>query len=146
MILVDANLLVYAKVRDFPQHARAHAWLDAQLGAHHRVGLPWPSLLTFHRVVTHPDLFPRPLAPAESWAQVEAWLGRPNVWTPVPTDRHAVVLGELVRSSGVRGNLAYDAHLAALAVEHGLTLCSSDGDFGRFAGLRWQNPLAAADR
>lgn len=141
MILVDANLLVYASVRDLPQHEAAHAWLDGQINTGVRVGLPWPSLLAFVRLVTNPRVFERPLRVPLAWAQVEAWLEVPSVFIPVPTSRHAEILAALVRASVHRAELVPDAHLAALAIEHGLTLCSTDGDFARFAGLSWHNPL-----
>lgn len=141
MWLVDANLLVYAHVRDFAQHEPARDWLDQQLNGTVRVGLPWASLLAFLRVVTNPRVFARPEPMADAWAQVTAWLGHENAWVPEPTERHSRILGELLLEGGVQGNLVPDADLAALALEHGLTLCSTDGDFGRFAGLRWLNPL-----
>lgn len=141
MILVDANLLVYAHVADFPQHEAAGRWLDAQLNAGHRVGLSWPSLLAFVRLTSNPRIFERALSIEAAWRQVEAWLAWPTVWVPLPTERHQQVIGSLLRQIGGQANLVPDAHLAALATEHGLTLCSSDGDFARFAGLRWVNPL-----
>ena len=143
MILVDANLLIYAHVSSFPQHARARHWLDAQLSGSALVGLPWPRLLAFLRVVTNPRVFQRPESMAEAWGQVSAWLDAEVAWIPHPTERHRDVLGALLKAAGVQANLVPDAHLAALAVEHGLLLCSTDGDFGRFPDLRWQNPLAA---
>ena len=143
MILVDANLLVYAHVRDVPQHEAARDWLDRQLAGTAAVGLPWASLLAFLRVVSNPRIFPRPEPIADAWRQVRDWLACAPSWTPQPTDRHAEIMGRLLAVPGVRGNLVPDAHLAALAVEHGVTLCSSDGDFARFPGLRWLNPLAA---
>jgi toxin-antitoxin system PIN domain toxin len=142
VILVDANLLIYAYSSNFPQHVRARNWLDEQVNGLGRVGLPWASLLAFLRVTTNPRMFPCPLPMAKAWQQVSIWLGCETVWTPGPTDRHASVLASLVAQGGVHGNLVSDAHLAALAIEHGLTLCSADGDFGRFAALRWSNPLA----
>jgi toxin-antitoxin system PIN domain toxin len=84
MILVDANLLLYAKVADYPQHPRAAAWLEARLNAPERVGLLWPSLLAFLRLITHPRLFAQPLSLADAWAQVEEWLALPSVWSPCP--------------------------------------------------------------
>jgi toxin-antitoxin system PIN domain toxin len=141
MILVDANLLVYAKVLGFPQHEPARRWLDDRLNGVERVGLPWPSLLAFLRLVTNPRVFERPLAPREAWSQVVEWLAQPTVWVPQPTERHHLVLGDLLSTTNVTANLVPDAHLAALAIEHGLVLCSSDGDFARFHGLRWENPL-----
>ena len=79
----------------------------------------------------------------DAWAQVTGWLSADPAWIPQATERHAEVLGQLVALPGIRGNLVHDADLAALAIEHGLILCSTDGDFARFPGLRWQNPLAA---
>ncbi|MFI5394888.1 MAG: type II toxin-antitoxin system VapC family toxin [Candidatus Binatia bacterium] len=142
MILVDANLLVYAHVRSLPQHVAARRWLDERLNGADRVGLPWPSLLAFARLVSNPRVFQRPLTMLAAWQQVESWLDCAPVWTPLPTERHREILGRTIRSTAGRSNLVPDAHLAALAIEHGLTLCSTDGDFARFPGLRWENPLA----
>lgn len=146
MILVDANLLIYAHVSSFQQHAAARDWLDAQLNGTAAVGLPWPSILAFLRLVTNPRVFERPAPMSEAWSQVEAWLGCPTAWTPAPGERHAELLRRFLAQPGVRANLVPDAHLAALAVEHGLELCTTDGDFARFPGLRWVNPLTGADR
>jgi uncharacterized protein len=142
VILVDANLLVYAHVRSFPQHARAREWLDAQLSRNAPVGLPWASLLAFLRLVTNPRVFQQPEPMSAAWRQVGAWLGAEGVWIPQATERHHEVLGVLLAAAGVSANLVPDAHLAALAIEHGLLLCSADGDFARFADLRWLNPLS----
>lgn len=142
MILVDANLLVYAHVSTFAQHARARDWLDAQLNGAAPVGLPWPSLLAFLRLVTNPRVFESPEALPAAWEQVRAWLDCETAWIPQPTGRHPEALGNLLLQPGVQANLVPDAHLAALAIEHGLVLCSTDGDFGRFSALRWRNPLA----
>ena len=142
MILVDANLLIYAHVSSFPQHAQARDWLDAQLSGSAPVGLPWASLLGFLRIVTNPRVFQRPEPIGEAWRQVAAWLDAEVAWIPQPTARHRDVLGTLLAAAGVQANLVPDAHLAGLAIEHGLLLCSTDGDFGRFPELRWQNPLA----
>lgn len=141
MILVDANLLVYAHVASLPRHERARDWLDQQLNGRAPVGLPWPSLLAFLRLVTNPRVFERPEPIVEAWRQALAWLDCETAWIPQPTDRHAELLGDFIALSGVQANLVPDAHLAALAMEHGLTLCSTDGDFARFPGLRWMNPL-----
>ncbi len=141
MILVDANLLIYAHVSTFAQHQAAREWLDEQLNGSTRVGIPWVSLLAFLRIVTNPRVFERPETIEGAWGQVRAWLGCEVAWTPQPTERHADLLGQLISLPGVVGNLVPDAHLAALAIEHGLTLCSTDGDFGRFRALRWHNPL-----
>jgi toxin-antitoxin system PIN domain toxin len=140
VILVDANILLYAHVEDFPQHEGARGWLDAQLSGGTKVGLPWESLLAFVRLATNPRVFDRPEPVADAWAQVEDWLESGPAWIPTPTDRHREVLAGLIPAV-TRAHLVPDAHLAALAIEHGLVLVSSDGDFARFPGLRWRNPL-----
>jgi toxin-antitoxin system PIN domain toxin len=142
VILVDANLLVYAQVEDFEQHEFARAWLDERLDGTAKVGLAWESLIAYLRLETNPRVFPSPLAAPQATAQVRDWLSRPAAWTPGPTDRHAAILADLLAIDGMRADLVPDAHLAAIAVGHGLTLMSTDGDFARFAGLRWENPLA----
>jgi toxin-antitoxin system PIN domain toxin len=141
VILVDANVLVYAQVRDFDQHARARAWLDGQFGGGTRVGLPWVSLLGFLRLVTNPRIFEHPESTASAWQQVEEWLDRDGAWVPEAGSRHRQVLSSLLDRVPVFGNLVPDAHLAALAIEHGLAVASTDGDFARFPNLRWINPL-----
>jgi len=128
-------------VASLPQHDAARAWVDERLSGTAAVGLPWPSLLGFLRITTNPRVFERPLAVAAAWRQVLDWLGCRPAWIPVPTDRHVHVLGSLLLKGGAAANHVPDAHLAALAIEHGLTLCSTDGDFARFPGLRWENPL-----
>jgi toxin-antitoxin system PIN domain toxin len=142
VIAIDANILVYAHVDSLPQHEAAHAWLDQQLNGTGPVGLPWPSVLAFLRLVTNPRVFAQPEPMVDAWGQARAWLACDTVWIPQPTERHAEILGRFLTLPAVRGNLVPDAHLAALALEHGLTLCSTDGDFARFPGLRWLNPLA----
>jgi hypothetical protein len=144
VILVDANVLVYAYVVGFPEHEAAREWLDERLSGSDRVGLPWESLTAFLRLTTNPRVFERPATVARVWRQVEEWLECEPAWIPLPTDRHQQVLGTLLAAAGPGGNLVPDAHLAALALEHGLTVASTDGDFARFPGVRWQNPLAAA--
>lgn len=143
MILVDINLLLYAHVKDAPQHQAARAWLDGQLNGPVQIGLPWLSLLGFLRIVTNPRATTPASTMANAMDQVRAWLSRDNVWSPQPTDRHAEILASLLIGARVTRDLTSDAHLAALAIEHGLTLCSADADFARFPALRWQNPLAA---
>lgn len=142
MILVDANLLVYAHVSSFPEHARARAWLDGRLAGPAPVGLPWESLLGFVRLVSNPRVFERPEPAAAAWRQARRWLASPVAWVPLSTERHSQILDGFLSSTVTRANHVPDAHLAALAVGHGLTLCSTDGDFARFPGLRWENPLA----
>ena len=140
MILVDANLLLYAKFEDVPQHRRARMWLEEQLNGSVRIGIPWQASLAFLRLSTNARIFARPLAIAAAWNQLMEWLDHPRVWIPESTDEHASVLG-LLLDANVAGNLIPDAHLAALAIEHGLTVCSADTDFARFAGVSWVNPL-----
>lgn len=142
MRLVDANILVYAHVSGFAQHEAARAWLDDRLNGLDRLGLPWPSLLTFVRLVTNPRVFARPESVADAWSQVGQWLSCSAAWIPLPAERHREFLGRCLETTGLRSNHVPDADLAALALEHGLTLCSTDPDFARFAGLRWENPLA----
>lgn len=141
MILVDVNLLVYAWDRRAPSHEAAVKWLDTKISEPARVGLPWESLLGFMRVVSNPRIYERPAPVNQAWGQVEAWLKARNTWVPVPGDRHQEILGRLLSRLGGGAKLVPDAHLAALAIEHGLELCSTDGDFARFEGLRWVNPL-----
>jgi len=140
-MLLDANLLLHAVNRIATQHDAAAAWLSEQLNGSRRVGLPWQSLAAFLRVATHPRAFERPLSPAIAWNRVTDWLGAQVAWVPVPGAQHARILGQLVTAHDVRGNLVPDAILAALAIEHGLTLYSSDTDFARFRELRWDDPL-----
>ena len=141
MILVDVNILVYAWDRGNPQHEAALRWLDGKLSESARVALPWECLLGFMRVVTNPRIYQRPAPVTAAWAQVEHWLTAGNTWVPVPGNRHQEILGRLLARLGGGAKLIPDAHLAALAMEHGLELCSADGDFARFEGLRWANPL-----
>jgi uncharacterized protein len=142
VILIDANILIYAHVNSFAQHHVAREWLDQQLNGSAPVGLPWASLLAFLRLVTNSRIFEHPESIEDAWSQVQAWLACESVWTPEPTERHAEVLGEILKLPGVHGNLVPEAHLAALAMEHGLTLCSTDGDFAQFRAVRWVNPIA----
>jgi uncharacterized protein len=143
VILIDVSILLYASNAESEQHAASRNWLDEQLSASTPVALPWASLLRFLRIATNARLFRQPLTMAAAWEQVSSWLSAETAWTPSPTDRHGEVLAEFLALPGVHGNLVPDAHLAALAIEHGLTLCSTDGDFARFPGLSWRNPLAS---
>jgi toxin-antitoxin system PIN domain toxin len=143
VILVDSNLLLYAHVATFPQHEPARTWLDGQLNGPTAVGLPWESLLAFVRLVSNPRVFERPITVSAAWEQVKLWLDCSNVWSPLPTENHRALLDGLLGKAATRANHVPDAHLAALALGHGLTLCSTDGDFARFSGLRFLNPLIA---
>ncbi len=141
MILVDANLLLYAHNTSAPEHAAARAWFERALSGPHRIGVPWPSILAFVRLASNPLVFRQPITPPAAWQVVKEWLQQENVWIPTPGPTHAEIFESLLADRRVTSRLVPDAHLAALAVEHGLTLCSTDGDFARFAGLRWENPL-----
>jgi toxin-antitoxin system PIN domain toxin len=140
-MIVDANVLLYARNAVEPRHERARAWLEDALNGDTRVGLPWQSLAAFLRIATNPRAFPDPLAPGEAWQQVEEWLDAPRAWIPRPTSQYRHVLGRLVHTHQVRGALVTDAQLAALAVDHGVALVSTDADFARFDEVRWVNPL-----
>jgi toxin-antitoxin system PIN domain toxin len=96
----------------------------------------------FLRLITNPRIFQRPLSMADAWQQVDGWLNSGAAWVPTPTNRHGELLARLLAAPGVHGNLVADAHLAALAIEHGLELNSTVGGFARFEGLRWRNPIA----
>jgi toxin-antitoxin system PIN domain toxin len=143
VILVDTNLLLYASIPVASEHAQSREWLYEQLAGPHRIGLPWHSLLGFVRLASNRRVYATGPSVAQAWQAVRAWLDVPKVWIPQPTDRHAEVLSALFGSAQVRSGMIMDAQLAALAIEHGLTLCSNDRDFSRFPGLRWVNPLAA---
>jgi toxin-antitoxin system PIN domain toxin len=142
VILIDANLLIYAHVNNLPQHLAAKGWLDKCLNASAPVGLPWPSLLGFLRIVTNPRIFEQPESIKDAWKQVKEWLECPSAWIPRPAERHAEIMEEFLVDLNITANLVPDAHLAALAIEHGLILCSADGDFARFPKLKWQNPIS----
>lgn len=141
MIAVDANLLVYAHVTSYPQHDAAREWLEEELANAPRVGLPWSSLLTFVRLVSNPRMFSEPEPVVSAWEQVEAWLSAEAAWTPVPSRRHRELLGACMANPGLQANDVPDAHLAALSMEHGLSLATSDSGFARFEKLTWFDPL-----
>ena len=105
--------------------------------------MPWLSLLGFLRISTNRHAFLEPQSVPNAVVQMNDWLAQEGVWIPQPMERHAALLEEMLSVAGSGGNAVSDAHLAALAIEHGLMLCSNDGDFSRFKNLRWINPLAA---
>jgi toxin-antitoxin system PIN domain toxin len=140
-MLVDANLLLYARNVDDPRQPAAVAWLEAVLNGPARVGLPWSSLAAFVRIATSQRVFARPMTADDACLQIEEWLAAPASWIPVPTARHAEIFTDLVRRHRVTGALVADADLAALAIEHGLELASTDADFARFGEIRWIDPL-----
>lgn len=141
-VLLDANLLIWAHHAQFEQHPAARAWLERELSGNPLVGIPWPTVLAFLRLSTHPRALRRPVSIETAWSVVEGWLGRANVQVPVPTERHEEILGRLLTRGKATGNHTTDAHLAALAIEWGAELLSADRDFARYEGLRWRDPLA----
>jgi toxin-antitoxin system PIN domain toxin len=140
-VLVDANILLYAVDEESPFHSPSKEWLEANLNGNRRIGLPWQSLVAFVRIATHPRALREPLRPTEAWAFVEDWLDAPAAWVPGPGRGHRDILGRLVRDLDLRSNLVADAVLAALCIEHGLTMVSADSDFARFNEIAWVNPL-----
>jgi toxin-antitoxin system PIN domain toxin len=140
--LTDANLLLYALDSTAPRHRQAKRWLEEELSGSETFAFAWTVVLAVLRLSTSPRVFRNPLQISEAFDIIEAWLGQPCAAIVHPTDRHQAILRDLLEPLGTAGNLTTDAHLAALAIEHGAELCSSDPDFSRFAGLRWTNPLA----
>lgn len=141
MYLVDANILIYSTDPGSEHHQAARDWLDTSTaGPPRTVGLPWPSLLAYLRLVTNPRMYSPPASPGDAWQRIEDWLTRPASWIPSPGPHHQQVVGKIIQATQPAGNLIPDAHLAALAREHGLTVVSTDTDFARFTGLTRLNP------
>ena len=145
MILVDANLLLYAYNPRAELYEKSRAWLETMLSGPELVRFAWLTLWAFVRIATNPRVFERPLSTSEADVIVSSWLTQPTVGILEPGDRHWEILRGLMRDGQVAGPLVMDAVLAAIALEHGATLCTTDRDFSRFPGLRWTNPLAAND-
>jgi toxin-antitoxin system PIN domain toxin len=143
VILVDANLLIYAIDRDSPHHREARIWLEEILSNTTPVGLAWIVTLAFLRVTTRAGIMHNPLPPERAIAYVDSWLAQPHVALVRPGEQHWPILRNLLQVSGTSGNLTSDAHLAALAIEQGYAIYSTDNDFRRFAGLTVVNPLAS---
>ena len=141
MKLPDVNLLLYAIDEASPRFEQAGPWVQRLFGGTETVALAWAVVLAFVRLTTKPQVMAAPLAVDEALDVVDGWLVRPNVVVVHPTDRHLAILRELLGPLGTGGNLTTDAHLAALSIEHGAQLCSSDADFSRFPGVRWHDPL-----
>jgi toxin-antitoxin system PIN domain toxin len=139
--LPDVNLFLYAYDSRSPHHNAARDWLEQTLSGAETVALSWTVLLAFIRLSTRSVVVEEPLSVDAAIEIVESWLDQPCVTVINPTERHAAVLRELLSPLGAAGNLTTDAHLAALAIEHGALLCSCDTDFARFQGLRWTDPL-----
>jgi uncharacterized protein len=142
--ILDVNLLLYAYDSRAPRHAPAEEWLEQTLSGPETVGLAWVTLLGFVRISTGPHGRGERWSAGQALDVVDSWLAQPNATVVHPTSRHASVLRDLLAPLGAGGNLTTDAHLAALAIEHGATLYSSDNDFSRFAGLDWVDPLRAS--
>jgi toxin-antitoxin system PIN domain toxin len=143
VILVDANVLLYAYNASDPRHPKARAWLETALAGPTPVRLAWVTVLAFIRIATNPRAFAQPMSLADATAIVSTWLAQPSVGLLEPTERHWAILEPLLAVAQARGDLVTDAHLAALALEHGASVCTTDRDFARFPGLRTLEPLTA---
>jgi len=139
--LVDANLLLYAEDRSSQHHEQARTWWDEQLSGKLPVCLCWTVLNAFLRIGTNKRVFVRPLSLNEAVGRVQSWFDQPCTRLVQPTDHHWVLFQQLIIEGQAKGALVTDAHLAALAIEHGCTLYSTDADFSRFQNLKWKNPL-----
>jgi toxin-antitoxin system PIN domain toxin len=141
LILVDANILLYAEDSLSAHHQQARSWWDEQLSGRSPVCLSWVVLAAFIRIGTNPRVFAHPLSLSQAVSRVQSWLDQPCTRVVQPTERHWVVFQQMLTSGQAVGNLVTDAHLAALAIEHGCELFSTDADFARFPKLKWKNPL-----
>jgi len=139
-MLVDVNVLLHAVNGDDPRHAEARGWLERTLTGRDVLGFAWFGLIGFVRLATKPTVFREPLSPDGALRRVRGWLAHPGSVIVQPTERHLDILDSLLASVGTAGNLANDAHLAALAIEHDATIISYDHDFARFVGVRWERP------
>jgi hypothetical protein len=138
MKLPDVNVLLHAANAVAREHGRARKWLEAAFSAPAGVGLTWMSLVGFIRISTRRGIFANPLSVEDAMAAVHDWCKAPGAQILNPTERHGAILARLLIAAGTAGNLATDAHLAAIAIEHGATLVSFDRDFERFAGLHFE--------
>ena len=141
MILVDANLLLYAYHPKAEQHEKSRRWLEAVLSGTDVVGFAWLTLWAFIRISTNPRVFENPLSASEAADAVSSWLDQPVSTILQPGERHWDILRAVARDGQAVGPLFMDAVLAAIAMEHGATLCTTDRDFARLPGLKWTNPL-----
>jgi toxin-antitoxin system PIN domain toxin len=141
MKLTDVNLLLYAVNSSDPLHREAKEWLEDSLSEQESFAFDWTVLLAFLRIGTRRGIFPQPLEPKEAFGIIDSWLNQTCAVVLSPTPKHHLILQDLLLPLGTGGNLTSDAHLAALAIEHGATLYSADTDFQRFRGLNWINPL-----
>ncbi len=141
MILVDANLLLYAEDSLSEHHQAARTWWDAQLSGAEPICLSWPVLTAFIRIGTNVRLHRRPLTLGEAVERVQSWFDQPCVRIIHPGEQHWAIFQVMLRDGKAIGSLVSDAHLAAMAVEHNCILQSTDVDFARFKGLKWNNPI-----
>lgn len=140
MILPDVNILIHAINSDSPRHQRMVSWWDTKLSGSSPVYLAWVTVIGFVRFTTSSRLLTRPMTTDESTSYVRSWLEQPCARTIAPLPGHWDLVESLLIKAGTAGNLTTDAHLAALAIQHGCTLYSTDNDFARFEGLRWEIP------
>ncbi|MGH8429893.1 MAG: TA system VapC family ribonuclease toxin [Solimonas sp.] len=145
MILVDANLLLYAYQPRAQQHEASRTWLEAALSGPELVRFAWLTLWAFLRISTNSRVFERPLSTVEAESAVASWLAQPTAGILEPGDRHWQILRKLTQEGQASGPLIMDAAIAAIALEHGALLCTTDRDFARFPGLKWTNPLVPSD-
>ena len=141
MILVDANLLIYAVNKNSPQHRVARKWLETTLSGAGAVGLPWIVVLAFLRITTRPGILEHPLTGDQALEYIDEWLALPVVSLVAPGEGNWPVFCNFLRATGTFGNLTSDAHIAAMAIENGATIYSADYDFRRFPGVQHINPL-----
>ncbi len=141
MILIDANILLYAEDSLNPLNLKAREWLDKQLSGDLPVCFCWTTINAFLRISTNRRIYTNPLSVSQAANRVQSWIEQSSVKIIHPTDNHWNILRKLIVEDQAPGNLVSDAHLAALAIEHGCVLYSTDSDFSRFQKLKWQNPL-----
>jgi uncharacterized protein len=141
VIVIDVNLLLYAYAAPSPKQEKARAWLESTLSAYEPVGLPWQVISAFVRIVTNPKLPGLRRSLEEATGVVEEWLRQPNVRVLTPGDGHWPLFRRMVVEGQASGDLVSDAQIAALTIEYGGVLYTTDRDFARFPGLRWVNPL-----
>lgn len=141
MIVPDVNLLLYAVISGFPQHAPAHAWWERTINSTSVVGLTQPAVFGFLRIATNARVLQSPLAVKDAVGYVHDWLDQPNVDLLTPGARHLDIALGLLQEIGTAGNLTTDVQLAAYAIEHQAEIHSNDTDFARFPQVKWVNPL-----
>jgi len=141
MILVDTNILLYAEDKLSPYHEEARLWWDTQLSGESLVCLCWPVIIAFIRLSTNRRVFRHPLIIKQAVQRVESWMNQPCIRIIFPTESHWQIVKSMLQEGQATANLVPDGHLAALAVEHGCELNSTDSDFSRFPKLKWKNPL-----